>query len=88
MGYDPDSTTNVADDGVLYAVQTAGNSWFLNPYRYEGSTASIEHAEINPKGVDSVNASPPNTGTSATGYDITPEVSTTYPVHQLTSQIV
>ena len=88
MGFDPDSTTNIADDFVSYAVQTAGNSWFLAPYRNQGSIADYEHASVSPKGIDSVNASPPNTGTSATGYDITPEVSTTYPQHMLTSQLL
>ena len=76
MGFDPDSTTNVADNGVAYVVQATGNSWFLAPYREQGSIASYEHAKVSPKGVESVNASPPNTGTSATGADITPPTTT------------
>ena len=88
MGYDPDSTALVADDGVLYYVQATGNSWFLNPYRDEGSVASLEATKISQKGIEALNASPPNTGTSATGYDITPPVDGTYPQHQLTSQLL
>ena len=84
MGYDPDSTTNIANDGVQYTVQTTGNSWFLAPYREQGSIADYEHAELNPKGVERVNASPPNTGTGATGFDITPPTTTR---HLYTSQI-
>ena len=88
MGYDPDSTALVADDGVLYYVQATGNSWFLNPYRDEGSVANLEATKISQKGIEALNASPPNTGTSATGYDITPPVDGTYPQHQLTSQLL
>ena len=88
MGYDPDSTTNVADDGVVYYIQAAGNTWVRAPYRDRGSVASYEHAKLNPKGINGVNASPPNTGTSATGFDITPPVDGTYPQHQLTSQLL
>lgn len=88
MGYSPVSTTNVADDGVVYYVQTSGNTWVRAPYRDQGSIASYEHAELNPKGIEGVNASPPNTGTSATGFDITPPVDGTYPQHQLTSQLL
>ena len=88
MGYDPDSTTLVADDGVLYYVQATGNSWFLNPYRDEGSVANLEATKISQKGIEALNASPPNTGTSATGYDITPPVDGTYAQHQLTSQLL
>jgi len=84
MGYDPDSTTNVADDGVLYYVQASGNSWFLNPYRDQGSVANLEAAKISQKGIEALNASPPNTGTGATGYDITPPTTTR---HLYTSQI-
>ena len=84
MGYDPDSTTNIANNGVQYTVQATGNSWFLAPYREQGSIAGYEHAKVSPKGVESVNASPPNTGASATGADITPPTTTT---HLYTSQI-
>ena len=84
MGYDPDSTTLIADNAVTYVVHTTGNSWFLAPYREQGSIADYEHAKVSPKGVESVNASPPNTGASATGADITPPTATT---HLYTSQI-
>jgi hypothetical protein len=84
MGYDPDSTTNIANNGVQYTVQATGNSWFLAPYREQGSVADYEHAKLNPKGVELLNASPPNTGTGATGYDITPPTTTR---HLYTSQI-
>jgi len=84
MGYDPDSTTLIADNAITYVVQAAGNSWFLAPYRMQGSIASYEHAKVSPKGVESVNASPPNTGASATGADITPPTSTQ---HLYTSQL-
>ena len=84
MGYDPDSTSNIADNAVTYVVHTAGNSWFLAPYREQGSIASYEHAKVNPKGIESVNASPINTGASATGADITPPTTTR---HLYTSQI-
>ena len=83
MGYDPDSTTNIADNAVQYTVQATGNSWFLAPYREQGSIADYEHAELNLKGVERVNASPPNTGTGATGFDITPPTTTR---HLYTSQ--
>ena len=39
MGYSPVSTTNIANDGVQYTVQATGNSWFLAPYREQGSIA-------------------------------------------------
>ena len=87
-GYDPKAAVPIADDAVLYVVQAAGNTWVRAPYREQGSVASYEHAKLNPKGIESVNASPPNTGTGATGHDITPEVSGTYPQHQLTSQLL
>ena len=83
-GYDPGDTTNVADNGVLYVVQATGNTWVKAPYREQGSVASYEHAKLNPKGIESVNASPPNTGTGATGFDITPPTTTR---HLYTSQI-
>ena len=83
-GYDPKTVVPIADNAVTYVVQAAGNSWFLAPYREQGSIASYEHAKVSPKGVESVNASPPNTGTGATGYDITPPTATR---HLYTSQI-
>jgi len=83
MGYDPDSTTLIADNAVSYVVQATGNTWMQAPYREQGSIASYEHAKINPKGIESVNASPPNTGSSATGADITPPTTTR---HLYTSQ--
>ena len=84
MGYSPVSATNIADDDVLYYVQASGNTWVQAPYRDRGSIANYEHDELNPKGVEALNASPPNTGTSATGYDITPPTTTQ---HLYTSQI-
>ena len=83
-GYDPKAAVPIADDAVLYVVQATGNTWVQAPYREQGSVASYEHAKLNPKGVESVNASPPNTGTSATGFDITPPTATR---HLYTSQI-
>jgi hypothetical protein len=81
--YAPQETEHVADNGVTYVVQSSGNSWFLAPYREQGSVASYEHAKVAPKGTESVNASPPNTGTGATGFDITPPTTTR---HLYTSQ--
>jgi len=46
MGYDPDSTTLIADNAVSYVVQTTGNTWMQAPYREQGSIASYEHAKI------------------------------------------
>ena len=81
--YDHNDSSHVANDGVVYYVQASGNTWINHPYRLQGSVANYEHDEWNTKGVEGVNASPPNTGTGATGFDITPPTTTR---HLYTSQ--
>ena len=85
--YDHNDASHVGNDDVVYYVQASGDRWF--PTGYDGNrtahaTASAHNDLLNDKGVQAINASPPNTGTGATGYDITPPTTTR---HLYTSQI-